>query len=110
MFSFYLTHEYWFAAAQLSLAMLGMGATLTPKDFNGIVKAPRAFTIGMVMQLLLVPLVAFLFISLSGAAVRGSGSFGPQHIWSVKYSNYLSLCAGNVRFQYNCAKAFWSIL
>ena len=69
MFSFYLTHEYWFAAAQLSLAMLGMGATLTPKDFNGIVKAPRAFTIGMVMQLLLVPLVAFLFISLSGAAV-----------------------------------------
>ena len=68
MFDFYLAHEYWFAAAQLSLAMLGMGATLTPKDFNGIVKSPRAFSVGMALQLILVPLVAFLFISLSGAA------------------------------------------
>jgi len=48
--------------------MLGMGATLTPKDFNGIVKTPRAFTIGMALQLLFVPFAAFLFISLSGAA------------------------------------------
>ena len=69
MFSFYLAHEYWFAAAQLSLAMLGMGATLTLKDFKGIIKTPRAFTIGMGMQLLLVPLVAFLFISFFDAAI-----------------------------------------
>ncbi|WP_026942130.1 bile acid:sodium symporter family protein [Hellea balneolensis] len=69
MFSFYLAHEYWFAAAQLSLAMLGMGATLTPKDFKGIVETPRAFTVGMCLQLLLVPLVAFLFIAFSGAAI-----------------------------------------
>lgn len=68
MFSFYLTHEYWFAAAQLSLSMLGMGATLTLKDFKGTFKTPKAFTVGMGLQLLLVPLVAFLFISLSGAA------------------------------------------
>lgn len=67
MFSFYLAHEYWFAAAQLSLAMLGMGATLTLKDFGGIIKTPRAFTVGMGLQLLLVPLMAFLFISFSGA-------------------------------------------
>ena len=69
MFSFYLAHEYWFAAAQLSLAMLGMGATLTLKDFKGIIKTPRAFTIGMGMQLLLVPLVAVLFISFFDAAI-----------------------------------------
>lgn len=68
MFSFYLAHEYWFAAAQLSLAMLGMGATLTLGDFKGIIKTPRAFTVGLGLQLLLVPLVAFLFILLSGAA------------------------------------------
>ena len=68
MFSFYLAHEYWFAAAQLSLAMLGMGATLTLKDFKGVFKTPKAFTIGMGLQLLLVPLVAFLFIAISGAA------------------------------------------
>jgi len=68
MFEFYLAQEYWFAAAQLSLAMLGMGATLTVKDFGAIVSTPRAFTVGMVLQLILVPLVAFLFIMLSGAA------------------------------------------
>ena len=49
--------------------MLGMGATLTLKDFKGIIKTPRAFTIGMGMQLLLVPLVAFLFISFFDAAI-----------------------------------------
>lgn len=69
MFEFYLAQEYWFAAAQLSLAMLGMGATLMPKDFGAIVRTPRAFTVGMALQLLFVPLVAFLFISLSGAVV-----------------------------------------
>jgi len=68
MFEFYLAQEYWFAAAQLSLAMLGMGATLTVKDFGAIVSTPLAFTVGMVLQLILVPLVAFLFILMSGAA------------------------------------------
>ena len=48
--------------------MLGMGATLTLKDFKGIIKAPRAFTIGMGLQLLLVPIVAYIYISFSGAA------------------------------------------
>ncbi len=67
MFSFYLTHEYWFAAAQLSLAMLGMGATLTLKDFKAIIKTPRAFAIGLSLQFVLVPLAAFLFITFSGA-------------------------------------------
>ena len=69
MFSFYLAQEYWFAAAQLSLAMLGMGATLTLKDFKGIIGTPRAFSVGMGLQLLLVPLVAFVFILFSGAAI-----------------------------------------
>ena len=30
--AFYLNNEYWFAVVQLVLAMVGMGATLTPKD------------------------------------------------------------------------------
>lgn len=67
MFNFYLTHEYWFAAAQLSFAMLGMGATLTLKDFKAIIKTPRAFAIGLGLQLFFVPLAAFLFIIFSGA-------------------------------------------
>lgn len=67
MFEFYLAQEYWFAAIQLSLAMLGMGATLTPRAFGAIVKTPRAFGVGLILQLALVPLIALLFISVSGA-------------------------------------------
>ena len=33
--NFYLQHEYWFAVFQLVTAMLGMGATLTGRDFPG---------------------------------------------------------------------------
>ncbi len=73
MFSFYLTHEYWFAAAQLSLAMLGMGATLTLKDFKAIIKTPRAFAIGLSLQFVLVPLAAFFIHHI----LRGDG--GSSH-------------------------------
>ncbi len=62
MVYFYLQHEYWFAATQLFLAMLGMGATLAPKDFHEVVAEPKAVSVGISTQLLAVPLVAFLFI------------------------------------------------
>ncbi len=62
MFDFYLQHEYWFAATQLILAMLGMGATLRPADFVRVFSTPRSFGIGIVMQILLVPLLAWLFV------------------------------------------------
>jgi BASS family bile acid:Na+ symporter len=60
VFSAYLTYEYYFAAAQLILAMLGMGATLRMADFADIVREPRAFAVGIFSQLVLVPLVAYL--------------------------------------------------
>ncbi|MFT6408309.1 MAG: BASS family bile acid:Na+ symporter [Arenicella sp.] len=62
----YISYEYWFAVFQLVLAMLGMGATLTMADFSDVVKAPKSVTIGTIMQLLLVPLVAYFFISIAG--------------------------------------------
>ena len=62
----YIEYEYWFAAFQLVMAMLGMGATLTIADFGDIFKAPKSFTIGTVMQLIFVPLVAYLFITAAG--------------------------------------------
>lgn len=62
----YLQHEYAVAAFQLIFAMLGMGATLTVADFKDVVKEPKAVTIGTVVQLVLVPLVAFLFIQTVG--------------------------------------------
>ncbi|MBX2848794.1 MAG: bile acid:sodium symporter [Acidiferrobacterales bacterium] len=66
MGALYLQYEYWLAAMQLTLAMLGMGATLTLKDFEQVVKYPQAVTIGTLIQLIFVPLVAFLFIKLLG--------------------------------------------
>lgn len=64
MFNFYLQHEYWFAATQLTLAMLGMGATLAPADFTRVFLDPKGFGVGMVLQLVAVPLLAYGFILL----------------------------------------------
>ncbi|WP_348675119.1 bile acid:sodium symporter [uncultured Abyssibacter sp.] len=66
MSDFYLAHEYWFAAAQLVLAMLGMGATLTLADFRRVFADPQGFGVGMVLQLLVAPALAWVFIDLFG--------------------------------------------
>jgi BASS family bile acid:Na+ symporter len=63
MLEFYLSNEYWFAATQLILAMFGMGATLTPKDFKDVFVEPLAVTSGTVIQLAAVPLATFVFLS-----------------------------------------------
>jgi BASS family bile acid:Na+ symporter len=55
----YARYEHLLASAQLALAMLGMGALLAPRDFGGVARAPRALGVGLVTQLVLVPLVAF---------------------------------------------------
>ncbi len=66
MGDFYVQHEYWFAAFQLILAMLGMGATLTGKDFRDVVREPLAVSLGTAIQIVMVPLTAFLFLRLLG--------------------------------------------
>ncbi|WP_243391557.1 bile acid:sodium symporter family protein [Pseudohalioglobus lutimaris] len=68
MADFYVGHEYWFAASQLILAMLAWAprATLTPKDFRDVVLEPLAISVGTAIQLLAVPLAAFIFLRLLG--------------------------------------------
>jgi len=44
----------------LGVIMLGMGTTLTAKDFINATKNPRPVFIGMILQFLLMPLLAFL--------------------------------------------------
>ncbi len=66
MGAIYISYEYWFAAFQLIFAMLGMGATLTIADFKQVVKTPKAVTFGTLIQLLLVPLIAYFFIKSVG--------------------------------------------
>lgn len=63
LFDAYVRHEYFFAATQLILAMLGMGATLTLTDFKEVARAPRSVSIGLVLQMLGVPLIAAAFIA-----------------------------------------------
>lgn len=60
MFDFYLRNEFVFAALQLAFAMLGMGAKLSVRDFLEVFREPRSFVVGMLVQLLTVPLIAVL--------------------------------------------------
>lgn len=60
MFASYLTYEYYFAAIQLALAMLGMGATLRVADFVEVFREGRALLLGLATQLVVVPLLAYL--------------------------------------------------
>lgn len=60
--SFYLNNEYSFAATQLALAMLGMGATLRVADFVRVAKYPYSFNVGLVAQIVGVVLVVLAFI------------------------------------------------
>jgi BASS family bile acid:Na+ symporter len=43
----------------LSLAMLGMGFTLSPADFRGLLKMPGSVTLGFVSQYTLMPLIGW---------------------------------------------------
>lgn len=65
MIAWYIEYEYWVAAVQLVLAMLGMGAGLQIADFKNVAMQPKAASIGLLMQLIVVPLVALGFIVLT---------------------------------------------
>lgn len=62
MGAFYIEHEYWFSVFQLVTAMIGMGATLTIKDFRELMLEPKPVASGTLIQMVIVPLVAFVFI------------------------------------------------
>ena len=46
----------------LALIMLGLGASLTTNDFTRVVKNPKEFLIGLVCQLVVLPIVGYLLI------------------------------------------------
>ena len=66
MFEHYADYEYYLAAAQLSLLMLGMGAMTQLEDFTDLVRRPRAVLVGLAVQVVLVPLTAALVGHLLG--------------------------------------------
>jgi BASS family bile acid:Na+ symporter len=48
----------------LALIMLGLGLSLTVQDFIRVIKVPKDFLVGLICQLILLPIVAFLLIKL----------------------------------------------
>jgi bile acid:Na+ symporter, BASS family len=51
-----------FLPVSLGIIMLGMGLSLTPSDFSRVALYPKAATIGIVNQILLLPLIGFLIL------------------------------------------------
>ena len=52
--------------ASLIFIMFSLGLGLTIGDFKNIIKNPKAFFIGIINQMLILPLVAFCVISIFG--------------------------------------------
>ena len=50
------------APIALALIMLGLGASLTIKDFTRVVQNPKDFFIGLICQLILLPIIAYFLI------------------------------------------------
>ena len=48
----------------LALIMLGLGMSLTVKDFTRVVKVPNDFLVGFICQMLVLPIIAFTLIKL----------------------------------------------
>ncbi len=55
-----------FLPVALGIIMLGLGLSLTLDDFKRVTKYPKAITIALVCQMLLLPLVCFLISIMSG--------------------------------------------
>ena len=50
------------APIALALIMLGLGASLTVKDFTRVAQNPKEFFIGLICQIILLPIIAYLLI------------------------------------------------
>ena len=50
------------APIALALIMLGLGASLTVKDFTRVFQHPKIFFVGLISQLILLPIVGYLLI------------------------------------------------
>ena len=50
------------APIALALIMLGLGLGLSVQDFTRVIKTPRDFLVGLISQLIILPIVAFILI------------------------------------------------
>ena len=52
------------APIALALMMLGLGTSITINDFTRVIKNPKDFFVGLICQLILLPVIAFVLIKL----------------------------------------------
>ena len=56
------------ATIALALIMLGLGLGLSVQDFTRVIKTPRDFLVGLISQLIILPIVAFILIKFLGTS------------------------------------------
>ena len=56
------------APIALALIMFGLGLGLTIQDFTRVIKTPKDFLIGLISQLIILPIVAFILIKFLGTS------------------------------------------
>ena len=56
------------APIALALIMLGLGLGLTIQDFTRVIKTPKDFVVGLISQLIILPIVAFILIKFLGTS------------------------------------------
>lgn len=56
------------APIALALIMLGLGLGLTANDFTRVLKTPKDFLVGLISQLIILPIVAFILIKFLGTS------------------------------------------
>jgi len=56
------------APIALALIMLGLGLGLRKQDFTRVIKTPKDFLLGLVSQLIILPIVAFILIKFLGTS------------------------------------------
>ena len=54
----------------LALIMLGLGLGLTIQDFTRVIKQPKDFLVGLICQLILLPIIAFVLIKIFNTPIE----------------------------------------
>ena len=54
----------------LAFIMLGLGTNLTLNDFKRVIKQPKDFTVGLICQMILLPVIAFVLIKLFNTPIE----------------------------------------
>ena len=58
------------APIALALIMLGLGMGLTVRDFLRVINNPKDFIVGLICQLILLPIIAYILIIILGTPVE----------------------------------------